>query len=271
MEEELDLALDAARRAGACILKHYKAPEIRQKASHNLVTVADLESEKLITGMIHDKFPDHALLAEEGLDDTSLASEHLWLIDPLDGTNNYAHHFSHFCVSIAYARQGEINVGVVYDPVRDEMFSATLGTGAELNGKPICTSSAQTLQEALVGTGFYYERGFVVDLTLQKIRELFNINIHGIRRTGAAALDLCWLAAGRLDGFFEYVLSPWDVAAASLIIQEAGGRVSDRKGLELKLGSLGIVASNEFLHESLLTIVQWPESGLGEGLRDRRE
>ena len=262
MKDELGLALEAARQAGACILKHYEAPEIRQKASHNLVTEADLEAEEIITGLIHDKFPDHALLAEEGQFDTSLASEHLWLIDPLDGTNNYAHHFSHFCVSIAYANKGEPKIGVVYDPVRDEMFSACRGAGAELNGKPIFTSSAQILQEALVGTGFYYERGFVVDLTLKKIRELFNINIHGIRRTGAAALDLCWVAAGRLDAFFEYVLSPWDFAAASLIIQEAGGRVTDRCGRDLRLDSKGIVASNKFLLESLLAVVHWPEKGV---------
>ncbi len=263
MQEKLALAKKAARQAGGCILKHYESPEIMEKESHNLVTAADLESEAMITGMIHEKFPDHALLAEEGRQDTALGSEHLWIIDPLDGTNNYAHHFPHFCVSIAYAKSGQLQVGVVYDPVREEMFSAARGAGAQLNGKPIAVSAARNLQQALVGTGFYYERGFIMDLTLKKIRDLFKTNIHGIRRTGAAALDLSWIAAGRLDAFFEYRLSPWDFAAAALIIQEAGGRIINRCGQPLTLNSKGIVAANGHLMEPLLNIVQWQEDDNG--------
>ncbi len=263
MQNKLALAREAALQAGECILKHYEAPEIMQKASHNLVTAADLESEETITQLIHDKFPDHALLAEEGRQDTSLSSEHLWLIDPLDGTNNYAHHFPHFCVSIAYAKAGRLQIGVVYDPVREEMFWASRGGGAYLNGKPITASNAQNLQESLVATGFYYERGFIMDLTLEKIRALFKTNIHGIRRTGAAALDLCWVGAGRLDAFFEYRLSPWDYAAAALIIEEAGGRVTNRCGRPLEIHSKGIVATNEYLMGSLLNIVQWQEDAIG--------
>jgi len=263
MQAKLALAKEAARQAGRCILKHYEAPEIMEKASHNLVTVADLASEKIITQLIRDQYPDHALLAEEGLQDTFLGSEHLWLIDPLDGTNNYAHHFPHFCVSIAYAKAGKLQVGVVYDPVREEMFTASRGEGAYLNEMSLSPSKAEHLQQAIVGTGFYYERGFILDLTLRKIRELFSANIQGIRRTGAAALDLCWVAAGRLDAFFEYRLSPWDFAAAALIIEEAGGRVTNRCGQPLKVDSLGIAAANEHLLEPLLNIVQWQEDSNG--------
>ncbi len=263
MQKKLALAKEAARQAGRCILKHYDSPEIMQKESHNLVTAADLESEAIITQLIHDKFPGHALLAEEGPQDAALGSEHLWIIDPLDGTNNYAHHFPHFCVSIAYAEAGQLQIGVVYDPVREEMFSATRGAGAQLNGRPVAPSAVRNLQQALVGTGFYYERGPVMDLTLQKIRALFKTNIHGIRRTGAAALDLSWIAAGRLDAFFEYRLSPWDFAAAALIIQEAGGRITNRCGQALTLDSLGIVAANGYLLEALLDIVLWREDARG--------
>ncbi len=258
MQEELNLAMEAARKAGACILEHYDAPDIRQKASHNLVTAADLAAEKIITELISRRFPDHALLAEEGWQDTSLAAPDLWIIDPLDGTNNYAHHFPHFCVSIAYAKQGQAQAGVVYDPVREEMFTAERGAGALLNDKPITTSAAPDLKQALVGTGFYYERGQIMELTLEKIRTLFKTNIHGVRRTGAAALDLCWIAAGRLDAFFEYRLAPWDFAAAALIIEEAGGRVACRCGQPLKLDSKGITATNAHLMNPFLDIVRWP-------------
>ncbi len=191
----------------------------------------------MISRIIAEHFPGHVVLGEEMTADGGIDAEHLWIIDPLDGTSNYAHGIPHFCISIGYARQGQRRVGVVYDPVRDEMFTALAGGGSQLNGAPIRVSQPHDLTQCLIATGFFYERGDVMERTLDSLRELFHCNIRCMRRMGAAALDLSWIACGRMQGFFEYHLAPWDYAAGSLIVEEAGGTCSDRAGAPLTLGS----------------------------------
>ena len=261
MEAKLRLAKKAAREAGAIVLRQYKNTAVMHKgeASHNLVTAADLEAEKAILERIGKHFPDHAFLAEERHSESAPDAPHLWIVDPLDGTNNYAHHFPHFCVSIAYAQRGEVLLGVVYDPVRRELFTATKGKGAFLNGKKVEISASQNLRQSLVATGFHYDRGEMMERTLQGIHDLFHANIHGIRRTGSAALDLCWLACGRIDAYFEYELSVWDYAAGMLIVREAGGTCTDRLGEPLGLRSMGVLCSNGHFHDEFLAVVRWPE------------
>ena len=263
MDGKLRLAKRAAREAGAIILRQYQTMMVMYKegASHNLVTTADFEAEKAILEQIRERFPGHAILAEERHPESLQEAPHLWVVDPLDGTNNYVHHFPHFCVSIAYAQKGEVQLGVVYDPVRREMFSAAKATGAFLNGKKVETSACQNLKQSLVATGFYYDRGKTMERTLKGIHDLFKESIQGIRRTGSAALDLCWLACGRIDAYFEYELSAWDYAAGMLIVREAGGTCTDRLGEPLGLRSTGVVASNGHFHEEFLAVVRWPEDG----------
>ena len=215
-----------------------------------------LAAEEAITGSIREIFPNHAFLCEEK-EKASAEADRLWIIDPLDGTNNFAHRFPHFCVSIAYAEKGEVLSGVVLDPVRDDLYSAEKGKGAFLNRERVSVSGAVGLSESIIATGFYYDRDELMEKTLQAIGALFRNRIQGIRRTGSAALDLCYVGCGRLDGFFEYRLSPWDFAAAALFITEADGTCSDSRG-ETKniLGAKGITASNGRIHDSLLTVIQ---------------
>ncbi len=253
----LELAQLAARRAGKIIISKQGKTEFAEKADHNLVTVADYAAQEIIINTIQESFPDHSFIAEENDLSANINSANLWIIDPLDGTNNYAHAIPHFSISIAYARFGQVKAGIVFDPERNEMFSAAAGQGAFLNGKPIQVSGAASLQEAIVATGFYYDRGAMMRKTLNSIEKLFEANIHGIRRFGSAALDLCWVACGRFDAYFEYNLSVWDFAAGMLIVQEAGGSCSDHHRNPLNLKSKGIVVSNSKFHEDFLEIVRW--------------
>ncbi|KMQ50473.1 Inositol-1-monophosphatase [Chitinispirillum alkaliphilum] len=231
--------------------------EVTQKALNNLVTEADIKSEQQIVSLLHKDYPESLFYGEEDESRGALKAPSLWLIDPLDGTNNFAHGIPIYCVSIAYAEMGEVKCGAVYDPERDELFWAQKGAGAFLNGSAIHVTDCDSLQEAIVTTGFYYDRGELMEKTLDSVRRLFRNNIRGIRRTGSAAIDLCWLSCGRFDGYFEYMLSPWDFAAASLILQEAGGRAHDRNGGDFTLDSTGIVASNEKIHNHLLEHVRY--------------
>ncbi len=260
MEEQLHIACTAIRQAGQRLMEMLGKAEISQKgATHNLVTQADLEAEKIITDLIRSEFPNHKLLLEEGQSTGGSTDEHLWIVDPLDATNNFAHGIPHFCVSIAYALNGEIQVGAVFDPTRNELFHATKGSGAFLNDQPMRVTSSTKLEECIVGTGFYYDRGAMMKKTLDSIHELFSRNIRGIRRMGSAAIDLSWVACGRFDAFFEYKLEPWDYAAGKLLIEEAGGRCTDRVGNPLEIDSRSVIVSNSHVHDLIFDAVKWSE------------
>ena len=260
MEDTLTIGKRAAREAGDTLMSLYGKAEVHEKgATNNLVTEADFAAEKLITEIIKSAFPDHKLLLEEGQSTGVAEDQHLWIVDPLDATNNFAHGIPHFCVSIAYAEKGAVKIGVIFDPVRDELFYATKGGGAFLNDRAISVTSAQRLEEAVVGTGFYYDRGALMEKTLKSIHTLFSRNIRGIRRMGSAAIDLAWVACGRFDAFFEYKLEPWDYSAGKLLIEEAGGSCSDRLGNELEIGSGNVIVSNGNIHDLIVDAVRWSD------------
>ena len=254
----LEVAQNAARQAGALLLEKLGHADIHEKQStQNLVTEADLASEQLISDLVLDRFPDHVMMKEETEFDGEIGAAHLWVVDPLDATNNYAHGIPHFCVSIAYAQAGVVQVGVVYDPSRDEMFCGVRGSGATLNGEQIAVSQPTGLNRSIIATGFYYDRGLTMERTLESIATLFRINIRGLRRMGAAALDLCWIACGRFEGYFEYQLAPWDYAAGALIVAEAGGACFDRAGQPLTLESRSVVAGSSAIIQDLVDHVKW--------------
>jgi myo-inositol-1(or 4)-monophosphatase len=257
MKQTLSVAERAARAAGEIIMQSGDDIRVEEKEREGLVTELDLESQAKIIQIIHEVFPDHAILGEEGDNQAAVDAPYLWVIDPLDGTNNFVHSIPQYSVSIAYAEAGKLLAGVVLDPLRDELFSAVHGQGAFLNGQPIRVSERANLNEVMVATGFYYERDEMMERTLDAIRALFRRQIHGIRRFGSAALDLCWIACGRFDAFFEYRLSPWDFAAGALIVSEAGGRLEDREGRPLDLTSSSMVTANQHLFDSFAEVVRW--------------
>ncbi len=247
-------ALDAAARAGEVLLSGFgRAGAVRTKSSAtDLLTEYDGRAQEAVLDVLAARFPEHAVLSEEGVDRRS-DSPYRWVVDPLDGTTNFAHANPFFCVSIALERDGEPILGVVQAPVLGETFVAARGGGATLNGKPIGVSAIGTLSESLLATGFPYQRE-----RMARALELFGRFAHqaqGIRRNGAAALDLCWLAAGRLDGFWEFNLQPWDVAAGALAVEEARGRVSDFAGHKPDLGRGEIVASNGRVHGAMIEVI----------------
>ncbi|MCM8774893.1 MAG: inositol monophosphatase [Candidatus Omnitrophica bacterium] len=242
--------LDALVKAGKLLKTSIQDRRITAKKSElNLVTATDQAAETLILGIIQRKFPDHAILSEESPAQGNSSSR--WIIDPLDGTTNFAHTYPHCCVSIAFEENGNIEFGGVFDPFRNEVFFAERGKGASLNGKPIAVSKVPALGESLLCTGFPYDRREKPDEYLDVFRTLM-VRVHGIRRSGAAALDLCYVACGRFDGFWELKLNPWDKAAGMLMVQEAGGRLSDFSGSPLTLEDVQNVASNGFIHEEML-------------------
>jgi myo-inositol-1(or 4)-monophosphatase len=250
----LTVAAQAARAAAAEILSHWDNLKIDFKGVNDLVTQADVAAEKIIKKHILDTFPAHQFCAEESLQRADLHSEHVWIIDPLDGTTNFAAKIPQFSISIAYAEKGVVKAGVVYDVVKDEMFAASLGEGATLNGEPIRVSDKSSIDQAIVCTGFAYERGPLMRATLKTIEALFDMNLRGIRRMGSAALDFCWVACGRLDGYFEYSLRPWDFAAGALIVTEAGGRICSHDGEPFSLNATGVIIAGPNLFESLREI-----------------
>ncbi len=227
--------------------------QIDYKGRINPVTQYDLKSEQYITSRISKCFPKHAILAEEG-HDVEEASPYRWVIDPLDGTVNYAHGFPIYSVSIALQYDGDTVAGVVYDPEREELFSAGKGLGARLNGKIIHVSSEKVLQQALLATGFAYNIGTAKHNNLGLFARMAK-KAQGVRRPGSAAIDLCWLACGRLDGFWELYLHPWDTAAAILIVEEAGGRVSRINGRRYSIFAPDILASNGRIHRTMTNVL----------------
>lgn len=252
-----ETAIKGALEAGKIILEFYnKKIDIQKKEeTYNLVTEVDLKAEKAIVDAIKEKFPDHSFLTEEN-ETKDTGSEYLWVIDPLDGTNNYSHGFPFFCTSVALYKNNEPLIGVVYDPLRDELFYAEKGKGAYLNNKKITVSQNKTLKESILVTGFYYDRGSIMKKTLSQIQKFFESHVVGIRRTGSAALDACYVASGRLDGFWELHMSPWDYAASSLIVKEAGGIVTDTSGKSYNLFQKNILASNGLIHQEMLDVLR---------------
>ena len=252
MHAMLNVAIMAARRGGDTLIRNLNKLDklkIEQKGRNDFVSDADLAAERAVIETIHKHYPDHAIKAEES--GSSGESDFVWIIDPLDGTTNYLHGFPVFCVSVALANKGRIEHGVVYDPMRQEIFSASRGQGAQLDGRKIRVSGLTDLSRALIGTGFpYRDSNEEMD---PYIRMLVSAMKHtaGIRRPGAAALDLCYVAAGRLDAFWETGLMPWDLAAGSLIIREAGGICSGLDGSEGYLDSGHILCGSPRIYSAL--------------------
>lgn len=254
MIDARDLATKAGLSAGRFLTDHFRRPhQVSYKGRVNLMTEADRGSEQLIADMIAQRFPNHRILGEEG---TLIGTdaEHLWIIDPLDGTSNYAHGYPNFSVSIAFLVRGQVALGVVYDPLRDELFVAERGKGAYLGDQRLTVSSTDDLIHSLAATGFPYDRPGKLPKTIRMIEELGK-NVQTIRADGSAALDLCYVAAGRFDLFWENDLSPWDTAAGSLMVWEAGGRVTDTQDQPYDIFSREVVATNGHVHQAVLGIV----------------
>ena len=252
MPDFLATAIDIARAAGSLLLPIFdRRVRIEYKGEADLVTEADRASERLIVERLRDRFPEHAIVAEEGSGWTG-SSPYCWYVDPLDATTNFAHGFPFFCVSIGLERAGEGVVGVVYDPIRDELFTAEKGAGAWLNNRPIRVSATAALSQSLLATGFPARRRH----KNPNIHFYYQLNMrsHGVRRLGSAGLDLCYVACGRMDAFWEFSLSPWDVAAGMLLVSEAGGRVTDMRGDPYRVGGDTILASNGLIHPALVQV-----------------
>lgn len=251
---ETTAAITAAKAAGEVLMEFFgNRVATRAKpdeAAYNLVTEADVAAEKAIVKILAEAFPNDAIYGEEQRRD-SLTAERLWVIDPLDGTNNFVHDLPHFAVSIGFFLQGQPRVGVIWNPARGDLYVAEAGRGATHNGRPMKVSPAEQLKQVLAGVGFYYDRGEMMLATLAAVADLFREHVHGVRRFGTAALDLCQVASGQFGGFFEFQLSPWDFAAGWLIVQEAGGRITTCRNEPLTLTKCSVLASNDLLHEAL--------------------
>jgi myo-inositol-1(or 4)-monophosphatase len=257
----LKLAKAAAKKAGEIQLRRLgRLTGFRLKGVANLVTQVDLLCEEAVIGMIRRQFPDHAFLAEERGQEQTAPSDFLWVIDPLDGTTNYAHGYPLFCVSIGLVKKGRIEVGVVFDALHRELFTAIRGRGAFLNGKRIRVSRVARLEESLLCTGFSYDRGERLRESLDAFVKLLPYP-QAIRRDGCAALDICYTACGRYDGFWEHHLNPWDVAAGTLILEEAGGKVSDLQGRPISIYEKIFFGSNSRIHEEVVRVLGGLEGG----------
>jgi len=249
------LAVVAAREAGGYLKDNlYRRHFVRFKGEIDIVTEADQQAESMIIAAIHNQYPDHDILAEES-PATHAGSLYRWIIDPLDGTTNYAHGYPVFCVSIALEREGISILGVVFNPMLGEMFVAVKGQGAFLNDKPITVSETTELSRSLLATGFPYDIRFTKENNMDHF-ESMALKAQAIRRAGSAALDLAYVAAGRFDGFWELKLSPWDTAAGCLLVEEAGGTITDLHGEGFTLTAPHIVASNGRIHGQILSVLR---------------
>lgn len=256
--DELEIAKKAASEASK-IIQSYAGSEsfgVRLKGKNDLVTDADLASEKKIIEIIKESFPHDEILAEESASRASLPKGRVWIIDPIDGTTNFAHSFPFYCISIALWEHETPKAALVLEVAHQELFTATSGEGAFLNGNRIHVSQNTSSSSSLIGTGFPYHDLSLVDNYLKLFRSLME-KTHGVRRPGTAAWDLCNVACGRFEGFYEYGLSPWDVAAGSLIIQEAGGIVTDWRNSDDWLFGKRIITGNKGIHEFLLNEIQY--------------
>ncbi len=254
---------DLAREAGALLLSYFGKVAIEYKGDADLVTQADRSAEELIVARIRKEWPTHDLIGEEG-SRTETGSDYRWYIDPLDGTTNFAHGFPVFCVSMGLEYKNELIAGVIYDPCRDEMFAAEKGSGSRLNARAIHVSRISRLAESLLATGFPSHKRhknpnihFYHQITLRS---------HGVRRAGSAALDLCCVAAGRFDGFWEFNLNSWDTAAGVLLVTEAGGKVTNYAGASISIDGREVLATNGLVHSEILSEIQQILAGRVEEL-----
>ncbi len=250
----LSVAWRAVVAAGNLIREQWQQPKsIDYKGGIDLVTSVDRESERRIVEVLQSNFPGHSILAEEETDLVGSQGNYRWIIDPLDGTTNFAHGYPHFCVSVALEYDGQVILGLVYDPLRRECFRAVKGGGATLNENPIRISDVSELDKALLATGFPYDQREKAEYYLSFFKA-FMTRSQGIRRNGSAALDLCYVACGRIDGFWELKLHPWDTAAGALIVEEAGGRLSDLSGKPFSIWGEETLASNAAVHEEMVLV-----------------
>ncbi|MDH4217190.1 MAG: inositol monophosphatase [Candidatus Aminicenantes bacterium] len=250
----LEAAVDAAREAGQMLKENLNVSrEISFKGDVDLVTNFDNQSQKMIYDRLSTHFTDHDFIAEEGLEQEK-GGDFCWIFDPLDGTTNYAHRFPIFTVSIALVWKGQVICGVVYDPMRDEMFTGIKGGGAFLNGRQIKVSSINELDKSLVATGFPYDLRESSDNNIAHFSN-FLTRVQAIRRCGSAAMDLCYVACGRFDGFWELKLKPWDVAAAALIVEEARGRLSDFRNGLFSIYSQETLGTNGLIHQQMVDVL----------------
>jgi myo-inositol-1(or 4)-monophosphatase len=251
----LALAIEAVLRAGELQMARFRSGvRVDKKGAIDLVTEVDLDVERMFRSLVAERFPDHDVLAEE-LGQSRTGARHRWVFDPLDGTTNYAHGVPIFCASLALEIDGSPALGAIYDPNRSELFTVERGVGAWLNGAPLRVSEVATLTDALLVTGFPYD----LQTRLADLIELFTRFLRqarAVRRLGSAALDLCWVAAGRMDGFWEQGLHPWDTMAAALLVQEAGGRVTGLDGGPYDATAGHVLASNGLLHAEMLDVIR---------------
>jgi len=260
MSDYLAVAETAAREAGRFLAERFHGSlKIEKKGQVNLVTDADRQSEELLKKIILSEYPDHGFKAEEGTE-SGTDSEYLWLVDPLDATTNYAHGFPIYCVSIALLKNGEIITGCIYNPNLDECFIAEPGKGAFLNGERIAVSRTESLDDSLLATGFPYDIRETDDNNLREFAA-FATSARAVRRAGSAALDMAYVACGRFDGFWEFKLAPWDVAAGILLVEEAGGKISSWTGEECDLFKGEILASNSLIHMQMLDVLTKVRAG----------
>ncbi len=256
MNPTLNIAIRAARAAAKVLLRYYeRVDQIKPqtKSRNDFVSEVDHGAEQAIIQELRARFPSHAILAEESGAQGQGDCE--WIIDPLDGTTNYLHGFPQFCVSIAQRRRGQLECAVIYDPLREELFTAVRGEGAQLNDRRLRVAGRPSLEGALIGTGFPFRDQRHIDAYLSMFKDM-TLNTAGLRRPGSAALDLAWVAAGRTDGFWELGLNPWDFAAGALLVTEAGGTVTDLAGGSRYFDTCNLVAGNLKIHQSMLKLIR---------------
>jgi len=253
MPSYLEISLEIAREAGSLLHGYFERHiGFELKGEHDLVTEADRASEKFVIERLHAHFPTHSIVAEESGGHAGESAEYCWYVDPLDGTTNFAHGFPMYNVTLALEKAGEIIAGVIFDPERNEMFACELGAGAWLNNRPIHVSRVQHIDDALVATGFPSRKRHQ-NVNVHFYYQLAMIT-HGVRRAGAAALDLAYVASGRLDAFWEFGLHPWDMAAGTLLVTEAGGRCSDMHGGPARLRGPHLLTDNGTIHLEMLQV-----------------
>jgi len=255
LERHRQTAIEAARKSAQILRSRFgNISHIRKKAAAEIVTEADTESEKMILSTLLAEFPDHAVLSEEcGL--ITGASEYQWIVDPLDGTINFAHQIPIFSISIALAVRDTIVLGIILDPVNDELYSAVSGQGAQLNGEPIQVSATRTMAESLLVTGFPYNVQEIFESVMVRYGSCLKAS-QGMRRLGSAALDLCYVACGRFEGFWEQRLKPWDSAAGALMVAEAGGQVTTFSDRPYTVEHAEILATNGLIHKEMLGLLE---------------
>jgi len=257
METIRKYLFDLSYRAGETLMKYYgKLEEIDTKSGEiDLVTVADRKSEEIIIKGIRKAFPDHNILAEESGESSERSSDFFWVIDPLDGTTNFAHSYPIFSTSIAVQKKDKILMGIVYNPYYKELFYGERGRGAFLNNRPIHVSDTVELKRSMLLTGFAYDRRARARLYLERFKAFMDV-CHGVRRAGSAALDICSVACGRAEGYWEENLKPWDTAAGCVILEEAGGKVSDFSGAPFSIRKTQFLATNGLIHQEMLGVLK---------------